>query len=437
VQLAVNLGGASLPWRFLETATFEGWLDQRHWADQGSIVVVRTSGRQHAAAMLAQLDRLLSGKLYVRIGDIAADDHPDFPAVSSIFEIAAAMSKREALLRCSEELSQRPALVLIDASDLRSEVTRRLAESLEYARDACNKLRNSAALTVLMVTRDTGELGASIDLRQGAPVLDIGWASSAIQDDVWPRYAHVRVAWEAGGSVDHALAIHAHVSSVRTGRDDDFEQALNHAADELWEALDSGERAALLGSLATGVEGNAPVGTTWRPLALAHQRPVPWVARALLRQGPPARAIPVLWASLVCTPIAQSVMTRCLDLEAFARARFHAREDAPPEKNKSDCKAFSAGHHSDRKFYPAASPILEHVGPWSFASLGEFAYGLPRHRADTRAIKDLVTLRNSVMHGHYVSYATLDALQRIEATMAGVEPIEKTEVYWQPRKAGA
>lgn len=431
MQIRVDLGGVSLPWRFRDTTPFERWLQERPWADLGGILTVRTSGSVHASLLADQLlwQQGLSD-VHITTGVPAPSDKEGFPIVSSIFEISEAVTRREALTKCAEELRRRPTLVVANASELGYTVAQRLSDELEQVREGVNKLPNAAGLAVVVLIGPAAASSPTIDLTQGAPVLDLGWASRERENEVWEQYSHARLAWEAGGDLDRAYRLREDAEAVPAFNDASLESALNTAASAIQSGLSQDDNDTVSHALESGDwEPLLDRRLAWRPLGVGHARPAPWLARALLRGGASGGAAPVLCSSIVCVPVAQAVMTRCLDLEALVRSRFANRTDEATEEAQSAYHRFRDGSHSDRRFYPNGSPVLPHVSPWSFANFGDFLRGLGLRDRSYRMLKTLRELRNSVMHGHYVCYHTLLELRTIEQYLArGLQPNEP-EVY--------
>lgn len=143
----------------------------------------------------------------------------------------------------------------------------------------------------------------------------------------------------------------------------------------------------------------------WAPASV--WSPVPWVARAVLSTCGSLPSRGALRASLTCTPLREAVIARCLSWEAEFRGAAVPNGPAPTRAS-SALSAFLAGRDRYGGLYPAESPAAPTSG-WEFATLGEFLAALPP--TATRATMDNVReIRNALLHGHYVSWATLQAV---------------------------
>ncbi|MFY0528747.1 hypothetical protein ACN28I_38140 [Archangium gephyra] len=235
-------------------------------------------------------------------------------------------------------------------------------------------------------------------------------------------------------SLDVALEWAAPAAGLAIGADDQMESVLNTLADDAWQRLDTPRQELLRGYLAMlgqrswdrieyarRTEELQAAQLAWRPSGVAHARPVPWAARALARQvRMPAHAGTLLRSCMTCAPIAKEVVSRCLDLEAYLRAR-HAPAPVPRPLGKPDeaLRDFQGrGAESfDRRFYPKDSPAAALVDTSAFMPFGEFLERVSVHGWRRKSLHQLRQLRNSVAHGHYVGWESLRMLEELEGQL--------------------
>jgi hypothetical protein len=145
--------------------------------------------------------------------------------------------------------------------------------------------------------------------------------------------------------------------------------------------------------------------------------PVPWLARAVLgREGRSSPARGALRAALTCAPLRDAVVARCLSWEARLRGAY-VPVGQPPPRAAAAFADLERGQGPDRAGYPPECPALPRSA-WELVPLGEFVSALPATPA-ARVMNEVRTLRNSMAHGHYVSWATL---LRADALDAGLGP---------------
>jgi hypothetical protein len=70
--------------------------------------------------------------------------------------------------------------------------------------------------------------------------------------------------------------------------------------------------------------------------------------------------------------------------------------------------AFERGRSADSARYPVNSPAAPTNG-WEFATLGEFIAALPPTPVRS-TLHEIREIRNAMVHGHYVSWHTLEAV---------------------------
>ena len=153
----------------------------------------------------------------------------------------------------------------------------------------------------------------------------------------------------------------------------------------------------------------ASLGLYWEPGGLNDSMPAPWLARGLLLQRPDGVGADCLRGCLVCMPLAQDLLTVCLQLEARERGSLVAPEDIAADSEATEhWGRFQHGISLTYRLYPAGCPAAP-GGPWSFASFGQVL----RHSGANRrrdALYRLLELRNHLAHGHYVGWEAVGEL---------------------------
>lgn len=421
----VGLAGVQLTWRFGRTDAETRWLDSRPWSNRGGVLTLRVGGPAGGDAVGASvLDRVrqIEGSRFAR--DVFATstelDLPMSDALAQIrrwLEVGEPRSAAERLASTAAALREVERVWVVQAQKLH-EMPTRFPDELRNVLEALQKLDPRARAAVVLLD-NVARKSEAIDLRRGMPIAGIGVGMPVA---LWDWYVHHRLAWESGGDIDRAQRWQDALSSVRRGDDDGIEVRLNEAADVALNELPSRTREVLLacagrpidvGGVARWLEEDALEPLAWDPSGVLE--PLPWVARALLRRtgySSPARG--ALRAALVCAPLRDLVVARCLAWEGQVRgARVPAGQ--PSERTRSIFAQFERGSGVERSGYPRGSPAVPRSA-WEFASLGEFIAALPPTRT-TATMHEVRRLRNAMVHGHHVSWATLVQVDALETAL--------------------
>src|SRR5262249_43277242 len=264
-------------------------------------------------------------------------------------------------------------------------------------------------------------LGDPLDFTVGGPSDPV----LGFDKELWKAYVHARLAWEAGGDLARAMAWDAQgVQRLGVGADDSLENMLNQGAEEEYRRLPAPMQARGQEAVKQVVKrvakpnfaGLMESGAFWKPPGESGLRPTPWLARAMLRLNLAPEAAFLLRSCLVCAPLAREVLGRCFDLEARERAvGFANRGSLPPPPDAVErFKRFNEKQaDTGAEFYPADCPARP-SDPWVFTVFGEFLNSLPYDRDRRNFTNGLRTLRNALAHGHYISWAVLTALRKLE-----------------------
>ncbi len=112
------------------------------------------------------------------------------------------------------------------------------------------------------------------------------------------------------------------------------------------------------------------------------------------------------------------MLQRCLEAEGLARGLLLGTlRGAPSLADEEDLRAFKRTEpRSAREWYPATCPGVPEDA-WDMATFNDvlFAATISLDLKDT--LHDLRRLRNGLAHGHYVSWAMVNAMGVIEREM--------------------
>lgn len=440
MDLRVSLAQFETQWRFVDSGQLEAWLAGRPWVDSGGVRLLRASGPAQATllteALPARVHAVDQGRTNVDTTLLRGfEEGGDVRTLAQLAFGIQPTSTRRVLELAADVLGHQRTLLVLDGTRLPDGAVRAFIEVATQLTSDVAKLRPSVALPVLVLhSPGFPHAEGSWSFTSGGPLGEVLGRPDAQPSARWAAYVHIRLAWESAGELDVALEWAAPAAGLTFGADGELENVLNTLADGAWQRLDEPRRELLQGYLA--MLGKRPwdrmeylrrteelhaAQLAWRPSGVAHVRPVPWAARALARQGRSlAQTRTLLRSCMTCAPIAKEVVSRCLDLEAYLRAR-HAPEPVPRPLGKADdaLRDFhGSGNESfDRRFYPENCPAVALVDTSAFMTFGDFLEGLPIQGWRRKALHQLRQLRNSVAHGHYVGWESLRMLEDLEVQL--------------------
>ncbi len=272
-----------------------------------------------------------------------------------------------------------------------------------------------ANLTAVLLGRDWPLVAD--DFLYGEPAV----ASWRVDPDDWGAYVRARFAWESGGHLDAVKRGWAQVEQgLLRGDDNGLERRLNEHARERWTTLSPTVRPELVRCLVSARALPTNTSMTLRrdgalvPWALKDSwRAAPWAARAALLEDEAHANDDRLRRLLVCVPLAQALLGRCIELEHEVRS-LGVPLGVPRAETATVFERYQRPSTSDGRRYPSDTPALPRSA-WSFATLGELLEAQAPSSRAASVFHDLRGLRNHLAHGHYVSWHTLQDLRRIEA----------------------
>jgi len=436
VQLDVTLAGFTSPWSFRGSRTFANWAEDRPWAREGALCVLRTEGAEIGNLMRPSIARFVhgvnAGLSRLDICDIDCGGALGTPIQAMIreFELDPSIPAFEAFGRIEARLRDRQLLLVFqEKSAVLPDDWLQLVLLLEHFR----KSGKSTALAVIVIDhRGVVDVQPVCDFRSGFASHNVLAEASSVSnvETLWSAYVHHRVAWEAGGSVTYALSLSQRVAACAPGNDEEFERRLQEHAVACLQShpsrVDLEELHTIIGAESTLTSDRQATlmarlfarHLLWRPPALNGLHVVPWASRSLLAHAAlPRKYVWGMRHQLVCAPLAGEILALCLKFESQILVRLHGRRGAKTA-------SFEALNNQDRfrrgedlfVVYPAAFPArpVEPDDVWAFASLGENLNSStwrnrPMHH-NTRL------LRNAIAHGHYVNWRHVDwARQLLES----------------------
>lgn len=429
--LHVTLAGCTRAWRFTHSEPLDSWLSGRPWLNTGGVKVGRVATPECAAELAPALARA------IRSHDDGASEvrvlHPGCATPGATFRDVVAealgfspqIARREYLRKASMVLRHRPVVLMF--GPLPEGVGAAFHAAAGEFLDEVFKWGDEAVATVLFLDTPASPVaGEAFDLTTGGPSAPLG-ATSESETNLWRAYVHTRLAWETAGNLARAREwAGLGFAAIPTGQDPRLEALLNEVAQATTLAL-SADRTAQVNKylLALGagraldrgvVRDLSGAGLLWKPSGDGPWRPVPWLARALLLGKAVTGGEDLLRGCLVCAPLAKEILNRCFDLEARARALLGPASAGrrAPEEIRDRLGRFEGGDEStEYPLYPRGCPAAP-TDAWGFATFGELLFNLELPRRQYPHFYDLRDLRNSLSHGHYVSWHAVATLRRIE-----------------------
>lgn len=229
------------------------------------------------------------------------------------------------------------------------------------------------------------------------------------EDDLWARYLHLRLGWEAGGDLGRVKLWAEEMVAVRQD-DEELERAANRLSLQAWDETPPEARESFLAWLAGGAEDVAALtdlGLVLSPAVGIEFRPTAWVARALLLTKSAPRAT-LLRDSVVCAPLRAALLELCFAFEWSIRDRLSDRpaHDLVPDADGSQHRDFVGADN------PAAAATS--------TDLCSFGRVLVHHADADRRLRSLLPVmnaRNTLAHGHPVGFAAVRSLRRAREAM--------------------
>lgn len=414
MPLDVTLADLAWRWQMKDDGAVTDWLSRRPWLDGGGVFVVQAPDDEIATPTA------LHGAIYsadqrtseVRPVDLIAEGS-SFVEVVSRWLNTSHKKSRDCALALSEDLAVRPAVFILDA---RSAPTTNWVDEAFAFWDLAAKLEARPLTCVILHLRGHAPIRGSHALDRGWPVglarAVIGQESEA-REVLWPRYVHLRCAWESGGIVDDALDCSALAANLAPGDDDGLEVVLNTFATEKFTLMPEAEQVAWT-HLVSGARDGTSVPSVFGADEVADARltPFPWLARALLvRRAARENQLRVLRSEINCRPISEQILNVCFAAETHLRGRLTGMLPRVPADIQVLFERFAArgrlGPSLEAELYPDAHPSPP-ADAWDFVSLGLVIGRLVDQGSGNWDQLGLVrVLRNAAAHGHYMGWRSV------------------------------
>lgn len=436
MQLDLTLAGFTSTWSFRGSRTFANWAEDRPWAREGALCVLRTEDAEIGRLVRSSIARFVHGinaglsRLDIRDVECGGALGTPIQAMIREFELDSTIPAFEAFGRIEARLRDRQLLLVFqETSTVHADDWLQLVLLLEHFR----KSGKSTALAVIVIDhRGAVDVQPICDFRSGLAshnILAETFSDSSVEA-LWPAYVHHRVAWEAGGSVAYALALNQRVATCAPGDDEEFERLLQeHSTARLQShpsKADLEELYAVIGaedSLTSARQAQLEARLfaqhlLWRPPALNSLHVVPWASRSLLAHAAlPRKYVWGMRHQLVCAPLAGEILSLCLKFESQILVRLHGKRGTKTVSSEALNGQDRFKRGEDRfVVYPAAFPArpVKPDDAWAFASLGE---NLNSSMLRSRSMYDNTRLlRNTIAHGHYVNWRHVEwARQLLES----------------------
>lgn|GEM_PF-4775968 len=409
----IDLGVAPFAarWTLLDGHRIEQWLHGQPWISSDAPFVVRSppGDRERFQVMEVLQSSLRAVGDRVRWSPVEDQDARDpVDILSSWLQVSANTDRELAeVLGRSVNIHSRLFVISIVGSAraaLWQQKCLRLGELSQ-------KLTGSSLCFLLLVS--------ALDGLEDLPRLDVAWPNpvrrSFTDADLWTSYLHERVGWHTAGAIDDAQDVLL-TQPIGHGDDRGLERALDAHAEQRFTAL----AASIARRLENGLDAlkacPALIMPPHLPGAGRGVRPVPWLARALVRRQAAHPHRRFLRASVTCRPMAMRLLGRCIDMEA--RVKDLVIDDLsnagpPPENIRGETtdalQRMQPGTGTiESELFPPGHPMPDSA--WELASLGTLEF-LAQCPNVTRKIR---WVRNALAHGMPVGWKAHSLVASLE-----------------------
>lgn len=422
VQVDFALYGLAASWRFPGSPGLGQWLDTLPWLAEGGLCSVTCTATSDYSVISSAIERRVfaaqAGHSDLRIIQVESGADLDSPLAACLapFEIdssGARLRIADALARALD--SAPPTLFLLRViGENRPEES----ESLSDFADIYRKRHPGTPLTIIVLgTNSVPSIRPRFDFWQGWPEgIDL-WGEGLGLLNRWAGYRYLRIAWEAAGSLSIAEDLEQRTRNLQLGDDESLEKHFNDHARKRFSTVN------LTASVWTRListygyrhprpqpeEVAGQPALWWTPPHSIGLRLVPWVCRAALLERRESGFIHwKLRNELICEPLARDLFALCQQGEALIRARAF-RSGFTQSPSDDACKLLKSFQEdkNDNPSYPFSHPAPPNDA-WVFASLGEVIKSASERFPDP--FWDLLLLRNSVVHGHFVGWKQVTTL---------------------------
>lgn len=433
--------GRSLAWTFPGESDLHRWASQYPWSERGGVFVVAVRDAEDLNVVLASVEeevmRYSRGQPISCIKRYLSQEQRSLKDVLGD-EIGWSVDQgphhfRERLRIHHADIG--PNIYFVETDDpvdiLNAEDWIELLSKAEYGAPVC----------FVFVCRETVALGAKRVGHFTSGALAERLLSTADDRDelqLWSGYVVQRLVWESGGSPGiFSFMERAFIDLADLRRTEATIERLLAAVSRKLCEIHEGSVRTLIENLATVsgrhrgehdalmAEDLERMGMLWRPRHVPGWLIPGWVARAIASEK--ASSDPwLLRRSLNCSALTGEVIALCTGIELKIRQQ-HLRNEIAEVPNEAEAKLtdWYAGHDTEFFTYPSIvslKPWKEGSvwnDAWAFADLGDLERALRQskfNRLSTPLLNALGTLRrirNSIAHGHPVSWNHVRQLRNI------------------------
>lgn len=414
VWIDFPLYGLVASWRFPGSPGLGQWLDALPWLAEGGLCSVICAAASDYSVISSAIERRVfaaqAGQSNLRIIQVesGAGLNSLLAACLAPFEIDSSGAR----LRIADALAQAldSALPTLFLLRIIGENRAEESESLSDFADIYRKRHPGSPLTIIVLsTNSVPSIRPRFDFWQGWPEgIDL-WGEGLGLRDRWAGYRYLRIAWEAAGSLTIAEDLEQRTRNLQLGDDESLEKHFNDHARERFSTINMTEPVWTRLSSTYGYRHPQPQPEEvarqptlwWTPPHSIGLRLVPWACRAaLLEQHGSGFTQWKLRNELICEPLARDLFALCQQGEALIRTRIFRSgfKQSPSDDACKLLKSFQENKNGNPS-YPLSHPAPPN-NAWAFASLGEVIKSASERLPDP--FWDLLLLRNSVGHGHFV-----------------------------------
>ncbi len=425
----LHITGSSAAWELRDSLALTRWLDSQPWQEaSGDAIALRLDA--------PDTDRHIES-LLIRHINSHASSRPGFhtfqlekPASSLRleltveFELSASHSAWDFVPQLAKCLGERPLIVFIHLAPVLTD-TAPLEAELRQLTDAAQKSASELRLLFVFFLNPAQTLGSvrTLDFTTGEPRTELFPSGNSQKAARWAAFTHLRLAWECAGQPLNTLASDLWWQgqpAPSVGSESELEVALNAHAVYVGSHLDKSIFESVQQVLRKSSHGPETVdlakrGLLWRYHADAAFTVAPWLARLWLKRGCTERERPLLRNSLNCAWLSRDLLSRCLALESRIRQRHALLSGFPANPPSEDARKplnIACNNASSMSAYPIGHPCPPDIkrDAWLYASFGEWEAA---HPAAPGFWRDLLRLRNTLAHEHYVGWRHLVEVTRL------------------------
>jgi hypothetical protein len=432
--LEVEIGATIRSWNLGADDSLDIWVRQCPWrgGEVSQIRVIGLASHSGAERVMLELRRLVyAADEGVYSPRVLVSDHYEVIGMAEAMTACIfgeprridALSLKRLIL---DRLDQAPHVFqIVDRSDDHTELLKELRTFIEDI-----NRQESVYPLIVIVLSDSAPLSTSPDFFNTVPAMPAGRVLNPKDLDpavTWGNYLHSRAAWECGGDMNLAQMYGAAWKVLPPFDDDALEESCQSLAKWRWENLDTNRDAELRqyyvdasSSAQKSVYGDnleelIRDRLLWRPPGYFRVIPTAWAVRANANErwgnGVLQRA------ALVNGILVAELLAWCFQLETLERSRFFDESGL----DDSDEAQFLYANFVEKRPYSAAALYPNHY-PFSlsipdFESFGGFCNRFGKNpRIHPRRL--LLSLRNTLCHGHYAGWRTIGALLEIHSRLS-------------------